>query len=477
MKSILQLDGIAQADLIRKGEISPLELVNLSIDAIEQLNPQLNAVITPMYEEGRQAAEKVDKTAPFAGVPMLLKDGIAAYKGVRMTSGSGLFQNFKPHYDSELVARFKKAGFIVIGKTNMPEFGLMPVTESHSFGAARNPWNTDLTPGGSSGGSAAAVAARIVAVGHGNDGGGSIRIPASCCGLFGLKPTRGRNPLGPNFSELISGLVAEHVLTRSVRDSAAVLDLTEGNEIGSIYYPPPKTGSYLEALNQPVRKLKIGYCLDTPMGGKVHEDCRKATMEAVEMCRSLGHELVEIPLKMPLKGRQIGEIFTTLWAAGATSALAMMKKMTGKEPPQSMVEPLTWGLYQLSQQINAADYELARLGMHKIARSIMQQFVDIDVWMSPALALPPVPIGFITQDAKNPLGAMQKASEFSPMTAIFNITGQPASSVPTFWNADGLPIGVQMVGKFGDETTLFQLGHQLEGVVNWQEKIPEVNAF
>lgn len=473
---LLHLDAIAQAEMIRKGKITPLELINLSIDAIEKLNPHLNAVITPMYEEARESAKKVDKNAPFAGVPMLLKDGIAAYKGVRMTSGSGLFQNFVPPYDSELVARFKKAGFIIIGKTNLPEFGLMPVTEPHTFGVTRNPWNTDLTPGGSSGGSAAAVAARIVAVAHGNDGGGSIRIPASCCGLFGLKPTRGRNPLGPNFSELISGLVAEHVLTRSVRDSAAILDLTEGNETGSIYHPPAKTDSYLEALNVSVRKLKIGYSLDTPMGGKVHEDCRKATIKTVEICRSLGHEVVEMPLKMPFNGRQIGEIFTTLWAAGATSALAMIKKMTGKEPPQSMVEPLTWGLYQLSQQINAADYELARLGMHKIARSIMQQFVDIDVWMSPALALPPIPIGFIQQDAKNPLAAMQKASEFSPMTALFNITGQPASSVPVFWNEDNLPIGVQMVGKFGDETTLFQLAHQLESVVNWQEKIPSLHA-
>ncbi|MEZ4883888.1 MAG: amidase [Chitinophagales bacterium] len=477
MNTILRLDATAQAALIRKGEISALELVNLSIDAIEELNPQLNAVITPMYDEARTAAENVDKNAPFAGVPMLLKDGIAAYKGVRMTSGSGLFQNFVAQYDSELVVRFKNAGFIVIGKTNMPEFGLMPVTEPHTFGATRNPWNTDLTPGGSSGGSAAAVAARIVSVAHGNDGGGSIRIPASCCGLFGLKPTRGRNPLGPNFSELISGLVAEHVLTRSVRDSAAILDLTEGNEIDSIYYPPPKSESYLEALSEPVRKLKIGYCLDTPMGGNVHDDCRKATVEAVELCQSLGHEVFEMPLKMPFNGRQIGEIFTTLWAAGATSALAMMKKMTGKEPPKTMVEPLTWGLYQLSQQVNAADYELARLGMHKLARSIMTQFVEIDVWLSPALALPPVPIGFIQQNADNPLAAMKKASEFSPMTAIFNITGQPAASVPTFWNGDNLPIGVQIVSKFGDETTLFQLAYQMEKVVKWEERVPAICAF
>lgn len=391
-----------------------------------------------------------------------------------MTSGSGLFKNYVSQFDSELVKRLKKAGFIVIGKTNLPEFGLMPVTEPKAHGACRNPWNTDLTPGGSSGGSAAAVAARVVALAHGNDGGGSIRIPASCCGLFGLKPTRGRNPLGPNFSELVSGLVAEHVLTRSVRDSVAVLDATAGQEVGSFYYAPPQKGSYLEALNQPVRKLKIGYCLDKPSGGKVHEDCRKAVEGTIQLCEQLGHELVEMPLKMPFNGRQIGEIFTGLWAAGATSALAMMKKITGKEPPMDAVEPLTWGLYQLSQQLNAADYELARIGMHKLARAIMQQFQGIDVWLSPTLALPPVPIGFIQQDPKNPLAAMQKASEFSPMTAIFNISGQPAASVPTYWNADNLPIGVQIVGKFGDETTLFQLANQLEGVIDWQKKIPPI---
>ena len=280
--------------------------------------------------------------------------------------------------------------------------------------------------------------------------------------------------MGPNFSELVSGLVAEHVLTRSVRDSAAVLDATAGNEVGSFYHAPPQKGSYLKALNEPVRKLKIGYCLDTPMGGKVHEDCRKTVEEAVELCKNLGHELVEMPLKMPFNGRQIGEIFTGLWAAGATSALAMRKKMTGRETPKSAVEPLTWGLYQLSQQLTAADYELARLGMHKIARTLMLQFEEIDVWLSPTLALPPVPIGFIEQNPENPLAAMSKASEFSPMTAIFNISGQPAASVPTYWSGENLPIGVQIVGQFGDETTLFQLANQMEREVNWQERVPEL---
>ena len=476
MFSILHQDAIAQAALIKKGEMTPLELVDLAIDAIERTNPALNAVITPMYEEARDIARKTLPDAPFKGVPMLLKDGIAMYKGVRMTSGSGLYKNYIAKVDSELVRRYKQAGFIVIGKTNLPEFGLMPITEPRTYGACRNPWDTNLTPGGSSGGSAAAVAARMVAVAHGNDGGGSIRIPASCCGLFGLKPTRARNPLGPNMSEAVSGLVAEHVLSRSVRDSAAILDLTAGSEVGAFYHAPPQTGSYLAALQAPTRKLKIGFSTRSPMGGMLDEDCVKATLEAVALCKALGHEVEEMALPLPFSGRQLGEMFSTLWAAGATSPLAMIEQMTKRQPPREKVEPLTWALYQVARNTSAADYELARLGVHKIARTIMQAFEEIDVWISPTLAKPPVPIGSIAQSETNPLQPMKQGSSFAPMTTIFNISGQPAASVPTYWNDNNIPIGVQIVGKFGDETTLFQLAHQMEKAVNWTERLPGVCA-
>lgn len=471
MNPILNLDAIGQAELIKKGDISPAELVQAAIDQVEALNPTLNAVITPMYEQALEIAKKDLPDAPFKGVPMLMKDGVASVKGARMTSGSALFKNYIGKEDSTLVKRLKKAGFIIIGKANLPEFGLLPTTEPTAFGASRNPWDTSRTTGGSSGGSSAAVAARMVAVAHANDGGGSIRIPASCCGLFGLKPTRGRNPLGP-FGELVSGLVAEHVVTRSVRDSAAVLDVTAGDEMGTFYCAPPKNGSYLAGLDKKPRKLKIGFITTTPMGGKVHQDCVEATLKAVQLCKGLGHEVREMPLNLPFTGKQLGEIFGVIWAVAATSPLALIKKITRQEPPKELVEPLTWALYQQGQKVSGADYELARQAMQKVGRSINFAFQDIDIWLSPTLGMPPVPIGSFAQDENNPLAPMKMASAFSPMTAIFNISGQPAASVPLHWNKENLPIGVQLVGKFGDEHTVFQLSQQMEEAVQWGKKSP-----
>jgi len=473
MNAILQLDAISQASLIRKGEITPLELVDLSIAAIERLNPSLNAVITPMFEEARTLAKSALPNAPFKGVPMLLKDGLAAYKGVRFTSGSNLFKNNIAKYDSELVKRYKQAGFIVLGKTNMPEFGLLPTTEPAAFGASHNPWDTTRTPGGSSGGSAAAVAARMVALAHGNDGGGSIRIPASCCGLFGLKPTRGRNPLGP-MSSLVSGLVEEHVLTHSVRDSAAVLDLTGYPDAHGFYHAPAQTEPYVRILEQPVRKLKIGFSITKPSGGEVHQDCVDATLKAVELCKDFGHEVKEMPLKIPFSGKQLGDIFGVLWSVCAPSALTFYKKMTGEDPPKDLVEPMSYAMYKQGQQVSGGDYEMARQGMHRVARSILAFFEDIDIWICPSLGLPPVELGNFKQNPENPLEPLAMASEFSPTTAIFNISGQPAASVPIHWNKEGLPIGAQLVAKFGDEGTIFQLSKQMEEAVNWMQYQPKI---
>lgn len=475
MNSILKLDATAQAALIKKGEITPLELVDLSIAATEKLNPTLNAVITPMFEEARTLAKTATLAAPFAGVPMMLKDGLAAYKGIPFSTGSALFKNNIAKHDSELVKRYKQAGFIVIGKTNMPEFGILPTTEPTAFGATHNPWDTTKTPGGSSGGTASAVAARMVALAHGNDGGGSIRIPASCCGLFGLKPTRGRNPLAP-MSSLVSGLVEEHVLTHSVRDSAAVLDITGQPDPNGFYYAPAQKQPYAEVLKQPVRKLKIGYSLTQNSGKPVHQDCVDATLKAVELARSFGHEVVEMPMKIPFTGKMLGEIFGVIWAVCAASPLAFYHKMTGNPPPKALVEPLSYALYQQGQKVSGADYELARQGMHRIARSVLEFFTDIDVWISPTLGMPPVDLGSFPQSEDNPLAPLDMAGKFSPITAIFNISGQPAASVPVHWNAEGLPVGIQIVTKFGDEGTLFQLAAQMEEVVNWQAKLPNILA-
>lgn len=469
--SILNLDATAQAALIQKKEISPLELVDLSIAAIEKLNPHINAVITPMFEEARSVAQQELSDAPFKGVPILLKDGVASYKGVRFSSGSGLFKNNIAKNDSELVKRYKAAGFIVLGKTNMPEFGLLPTTEPLAFGATKNPWDTTKTPGGSSGGSAAAVAARMVALAHGNDGGGSIRIPASCCGLFGLKPTRGRNPLGP-LSSLVSGLVEEHVLTHSVRDSAAVLDITGQPDPYSFYHAPYQKSSYLKSLSQPIKPLKIGFTVNKLSGGDLHKDCKSATLKAIELCRELGHEVVEMPFNIPFSGKELGDIFGGLWAVCATSPMAFYQKITKNAPPRELVEPLSYALYEQGKHISGPEYELIRQRMHQVARIVLHFFKDIDVWVSPSLAMPPVDLGSFAQSEDNPLAPLAIASKFSPMTAIFNISGQPAASVPVYWNEQGLPIGVQIVSKFGDETTLFQLAGQMEEAINWSQFQP-----
>ncbi len=473
MDSILNLDATAQADLIKKGLISPPELVRLAIDAIEELNPRLNAVITPMYEQAMELAEGKLPEAPFKGVPILLKDGVAAYAGVRMTSGSALAMQYIPDEDSTLVTRLKNAGFIIIGKTNMPEFGLLPTTEPTVFGPTRNPWNLNLTPGGSSGGSAAAVAARMVALAHGNDGGGSIRIPASCCGLFGLKPSRGRNPLGPMFSELVSGLVAEHVLTRSVRDSAAVLDLTAGEEPGAFYGALTKQSSFLSAIEKPPRKLKIGFCTTSITGGALHSDCVAATQKAIQICEELGHEVREMPLDLPVSGKKLGEIFGVLWSVCTTSPIRAIERKMGKLPPRELVEPLTWALYEDGLNVLGADYEITRQAMHRVAKKVLAAFNDIDVWISPTLAKPPLPIGSFAQNEEDPKAPSRLAAAFAPMTAIFNISGQPAASVPIYWNENQLPIGVQLVGKFGDEHSILQLSAQMEKIVNWSQCRPE----
>lgn len=304
------LDATAQAELVRRKEVSAKELVESAIERIERLNPTLNAVVTPMYNHALAAANGELPDGPFTGVPFLLKDMLASYNGVRSTSGAALLRDFVPDHDSELVVRLKRAGLIILGKTNVPEFGLLPTTESHLFGACRNPWDTERTPGGSSGGSAVAVATGMVSMAHGNDGGGSIRIPASCCGLFGFKPTRARNPLGPDHGDIMSGLVAEHALTRSVRDSAALLDATSGPDVGDPYFAPPPLHPFLQEVGADPGKLRIAFSTEAPTGVCIHPDCVRAVIDAAELCADLGHEVLEAAPE--LDGEMMNKGFITL---------------------------------------------------------------------------------------------------------------------------------------------------------------------
>ncbi|MBI5115365.1 amidase [Candidatus Poribacteria bacterium] len=475
MDDIAFLDATAQAELVRRKEVKPIELVEAAIERIERLNPQLNAVVTPMYEQGRAAAKSKLPDGPFTGVPFLLKDLGATYAGVRQTSGSAFVKDFVPDHDSELVKRHKRAGLVFIGKTNTPEFGILPTTESHLLGPARNPWNTKHSTGGSSGGSAAAVAAGIVPIAHANDGGGSIRIPASCCGLFGLKPTRGRNPLGPDFGDMMNGFVVEHAVTRSVRDSAALLDATAGPDLGDPYWAPPQERPFIQEVGANPGKLRIAFMIDSPTGVPVHEDCKKAVREAAKLCADLGHEVTEAA--PALDAAALNQAFITVFTAGGAAfmmqALAMI---TGRTPTPDQFEPLTWAVAEMGKQQSAPDYVMAVTLLQQVSRQIARFMVDYDVLLTPTLAEPPLPLGTLDSPPENPLQGLFRAGDYVPFTPIFNATGQPAVSIPLYWNGDGLPIGTHFVGRFGDEATLFRLAAQLEKARPWAERRPSVSV-
>ncbi len=468
------LDATAQAELVRKREVKPLELVDAAIKRIERLNPALNAVVTPMYEQARTTAAGKLPKGPFTGVPFLIKDIVASYAGVRMTLGSNFLRDMVSTRDSELVARLKRAGLIILGKTNTPELGLLPTTEPRLFGPSHNPWDTSRTTGGSSGGSAAAVAAGMVAMAHASDGGGSIRIPASCCGVFGLKPTRARNPLGPNFGDMMGGLVVEHAVTRTVRDSAALLDATSGPDLGDPYWaPPPKRPFLKEVVAEPGR-LRIAFTSKAATGVPVHADCVDAVRNAAALCADLGHEVVETAPKVD--GEVIGRVFMIIWSAGCAwtidgAALALGRKATPDE-----FEPATWVMYEIGQQQSASAYLGAVTMLQGITRGVARFFVDYDILLTPTLAEPPLPLGSFDSPPGDPLQAQRRAAAFCPFTPICNITGQPAMSVPLFWNTDGLPIGTHFIGRFGDEAILFRLAAQLEAAQPWANRRPAVSA-
>jgi len=468
------LDATAQAELVRRKEVKPIELVEAAIERIERLNPTLNAVVTPMYEQARAAATGELPDGPFAGVPFLLKDLLASYGGVRMTSGSAFERDFVPDHDSELVTRLKRAGLIILGKTNTPEFGILPTTEPRLFGPSRNPWNTNCTTGGSSGGSAAAVAAGMVPTAHGNDGGGSIRIPASCCGLFGLKPTRARNPLGPDFGDIFSGLVVEHALTRSVRDSAALLDATSGPDVGDPYWAPPPARPFLQEVGAAPGRLRIAFTIAAATDVPVHADCVSAVRDAAALCADLGHEVVEAA--PAVSGDLVTGAFMTLWSAGCASTIDGVALSTGQTATADQFEPLTWALYEMGRQQTAPAYLLALTQLQGVSRQIARFLVDYDVYLTPTLAEPPVPLGTFDSPPENPLEGLFRAAAFLPFTPICNFTGQPAMSVPLFWNADGLPVGTHFIGRFGDEATLFRLAAQLEATRPWADRRPPVSA-
>jgi amidase len=467
MDDFYRLDAMAQAELVRTRQVKPIELVEAAIQRIERFNPAINAVITPTYEEARYLAEAGPPDGLFRGVPFLLKDLGAPYAGVRATSGSRYLRDFVPRDDSELVKRYKRAGLITLGKTNTPEFGLYPVTEPALFGPARNPWDLSRTPGGSSGGSAAAVAARFVAVAHGNDGGGSIRIPASCCGLFGLKPSRGRMP---STYALTSFLGVSHVLSVSVRDSAALLDATASQIPGAPYVLSPPERSFLEETRIDPGSLRIGFSTRSVTGDPFHADCIAAVKDAAQLCEDLGHEVVEAAPK--IDGERFVTAFDTVWFAQHAANLEATITARGRPLAVDDIEPLTRAIYETGKLTNAMQYLSAMDAFSSFTSAAAVLFKEVDVWLTPTAGMPPPEIGYLDISKEAPERLERKAYELVPVTPLFNLTGQPAMSVPLYWNADALPIGVHFAARPGDEATLLRLAAQLEQARPWADRVP-----
>jgi amidase len=466
-------DGLGLAELVKKKEIEPAELVEAAFERIERHNPQLNAVVFKAFEEA-SAMAKANLSGPFAGVPMLLKDILGSKKGWPNRDGSRFVPAVPSPFDSTLVVRFQAAGLIPVGKTNVPEFGALPFTEPKLYGPARNPWNLSHSTGGSSGGSAAAVAAGIVPLAHANDGGGSIRVPASCCGLVGLKPTRGRNPLGPVIGDVMGGLVAEHVVSRSVRDTAAVLDATAGPEIGDPYAAPPPPGSYLEATKREPKRLRIAFTTRA-LDGEVDPECKSASEAAAKLCAKLGHQVEEgRPQLSPDDGANLRTNFITIWAAGLAMVIEHYAKTSGRTPAREDFEGLTWGVYQFGKSITAAQYQLCWVSLQASSRKVARWQQPYDAWITPVLARPPLEIGAVDVDETDIMRGFAPILGYAPFTGGQNVTGQPAISLPLAWSKAGLPIGVQFVGRFGEEHLLLQLAAQIERTEPWSRKRPPI---
>jgi len=468
------IDALAQAELVRKKDVSPLELVEAAIDRAEWVNPSINAVVIKMYDHARELAQGPIGDGPLAGVPFLLKNLLAEYAGLQFTQSSMFLKDFVPNSDSELVRRYRQAGLITIGKTNTPELGIGATAEPRMYGPSRNPWDLTRSTGGSSGGAAAAVATGIVPAAHGNDAGGSIRIPAACCGLFGLKPTRGRNPLGPHYGDIKNGLVAEHVLTRTVRDSAAILDATSGPDVGDPYPAPRPARPFLEEVGVDPGQLRIALTTKSPLGTPIHPECSASAADVAALCQELGHEVVETSPEYD--GEKLWRSFTTVITAGVGSSIDGWARRLGRTPTADEFEPFIWALYERVQRISAPEYLAAVQDMQRVSRDLAQFFEEYDAWLTPTLGEPPVPLGTLVYSGGDPLELRRRQLTFTPFTYISNATGQPSVSVPLSWTGDGLPIGAHFVGRYGDEATLFRLSAQLEEARPWSDRLPPITA-
>jgi amidase len=459
------------ATLVHTGQVSSTELVTAALERIEELDPALNAFVHVDADGALETAAGIDRddSRPFAGVPIAIKD-TTSVAGMPYTMGSDMFGDFVPGHDSHVTRRIRDAGFVIVGKTNMPEFGILPVTEPRRYGPSRNPWDTDRTPGGSSGGAAAAVAAGMVPLAHGSDGGGSIRIPAACTGLVGLKPTRGRISRGPDLGD--DFLVQDGVLTRTVTETASMLDVLGGYEIGDTTWAPPPTEPFADAARREPGRLKIGYTTRAAIDAPLEQPCEQATLDAVQLLSELGHEVEEI--QAPWGDQDLLETFVMAFGTPIAMGMYFGGMVTGREPSPELVEPLSWTMWEGIRAKTALEYLLARTQLSAISRGIIALWETYDVVVTPALAERPVRIGEIDACSDDPWEDFRRSGQFTPYTAIFNVTGQPAVSLPLFHGDDGLPTAVQLAGRPAGEGTLLSLAAQLEAARPWAGRRPEL---
>ncbi|MHA6493287.1 amidase [Pseudomonas borbori] len=470
-----EFDAVGLAELVRKGDVLPSELAEEAIRRIEAFNPAVNAVVYKAYDMARALAAQQDSaqpSGPLHGVPFLLKDILGDCQGMPSTLSSRMLRERMMTLDCELVSRLRKAGLNFVGKSNTPEFGILPTSESAYYGPARNPWNLDYSTGGSSGGAAAAVATGMVPAAHGNDGGGSIRIPASCCGLVGLKPTRARNSLAPDFGELLGGLLDEHVLTRTVRDSAALLDATHGAVPGDPYRAPPMSGLFLNEVTRQPGRLRIAFSRVDPAGRPLHPDCIAAVEQTAKLLESLGHSVEEA--QPQIEHESFVGAFTTMWFSGIAFAVELMSMQLGRPPQAGELEGLTRAVHQRGLTVSAVEFQLSELVLQQVGREMARFHQTYDCWLTPTLATPPLRNGVVDVQQEDLEKAYAPIVDYSPFTAIHNASGQPAVSLPLHWNAEGLPIGVMLSAGFGEEALLFRLAGQLEQAKPWKDRRPEL---
>jgi amidase len=471
-------DAISQAALVRDGEVSAAELTQAAIERAREMDPALHFLVEPLFEQALKQARTVDREAsyagPLAGAPMLVKDHLATIAGVRHTDGSAFLRDYVAPADSELVHRYRRAGLVIVGTASTPEFALSSTTEPRLHGPTRNPWDPARSPGGSSGASAAAVAAGVVPVAHGNDSAGSLRIPASCCGVFGFKPTRARNSLAP-YGDL-GGIWVEHVITRSVRDSAAALDASSGPAGGDPYAAPAAAGSFLQSTGADPDRLRVAFTATPPAGGRVASECIAAVEGAAGLCESLGHEVEEASPAFDWAAAEAA--FLAVFAASCASWVDGWAMRLGREPGEDELEPFTRALATSGRGVSAPELFVCLELLQQAGRATDRFFADHDVLLTPTLAELPPPLGYF--DPRPPpedwLDVLALDARFTPFTWVANATGQPAASLPLHWTAEGLPVGVMATARFGREETLFALAAQLERTRPWVDRRPPLHA-